>query len=162
MNPRYGQPLFGVTHPLGLVRPLDVNNFFGAEMTHFAGNLMPIPTGCLAHFDEAVYRPYAEKIVALLKGLEFGWHGPVMLDDPPRYCLLRDGIPTRVPEDLRAHLPEAPRVALDTILRYFGRHQDGTTPIQLLDILTLVSEDLGPVRFAAVTAGHPWVAAFMR
>jgi len=162
MFPHSGQPVFSATHPLGLMRPLDVNNFFGARMQYFARNLMPIPSGCLAHFDRAVYRPYAESIVAVLKCVDLGWQGPAVLDDPPRYCLLHDGIPTPVPGDLRVLLPEPPRVALQAILEYFSQHQAGATTIQLLDILTLVSEDLGPARFGEATAGHPWVAAFMR
>jgi len=157
-----GQPVFGVTHPLGLARPVDVNNFFGAQLQYFARNLMPVPSGCLEHFDGAVYRPYAERIAALLAGMDFGWQGPAILDDPPRYCLLRDGVPTQVPDDLRSLLPEPPRVALDAILGHFGSHHAGSAPIQLLDVLTLVSEDLGAVRFAAATVGHPRVAAFMR
>jgi hypothetical protein len=162
MFPRPGPPVFGITHPLGLVRPLDVHNFFGAQTQHFARNIMPIPCGCLAYFDAAVYRPYARDIVTLLQGLEFGWEGPVELDDPPRYCFLRDGFAAEVPEDLRPLLPEPPRVSLDMILEHFSRHRAGATLIQLLDVLTLVSEDLGPARFAAATAGHPWVAAFLR
>jgi len=162
MFSRSVRPVFGITHPIGLVRPLDVNNFFGAPLQHFARNLMPIPSGCLAHFDGAVYRPYVERIVTRLKDMDFGWQGPVILEDPPRYCLLRYGLPTPVPNELKVHLPEPPKVTLNTVLNYFGHHQASVTPIQLLDVLCLVSEDLGSERFAAATAGHPWVAAFMR
>jgi hypothetical protein len=162
MIPHSGQPVFGVTHPLGLVRPLDVNNFFGARLQFFTRNLMPIPSGCLAHFDGAVYRPYAVRIVSLLKCFDVSWQGPAMLEDPARYCLLRGGVPTVVPGDMRGLLPEPPRVSLDAVLTHFGGHPPTGMAVQLLDILSVVSEDLGPARFAEATARHPWVAAFMR
>lgn len=123
---------------------------------------MPIPTGCLAHFDAAVYRPYARKIVEVLSRLEFGWTGPAMIDGPPRYCLLRDGVPATVPVDLRPLIPEPPRVKFTAVLDHFDGYHREAAPMQLLDVLTLVSEDLGPERFAAATAAHPWVAEFMR
>ena len=64
--------------------------------THQASAVqMPVPTGCLAHFDLAVYRPYMKSIVRLLADLETGWDGPGFLDDPPRYCLVRAGMPPR-------------------------------------------------------------------
>jgi hypothetical protein len=162
MYPPPRQPAFGITHPLGLARPLDTDNFFGAQVGHFAGNLMPIPSGCLAHFDEAVYRPYMERLVDVLKCFEFGWAGPTILDDPPRYCLVRWGRPAAVSVDLQDLLPEPPKVTLETVLDHFGRRDLGIAPLQLLDVLTLVGEDLGPERFAAATAAHPWVAEFMR
>jgi hypothetical protein len=147
---------------LGLPRPIDPENFFGAQSLFFSRNAMPIPTGCLAHFDEAVYRPYLERLVAFLGRLELGWSGPVQLEDPPRYCLLRDGVPTEIPEDLRAEMPEPPRVSLSALFGHFDRHHGSVVPMQLLDLLTLVSEDIGPVKFAAVAARRPWVAEFMR
>ena len=83
---------------------------------------MPIPTGCLAHFDGAVYRPYVRKLVTCLGRMELGWSGPARLEDPPRYCLLRDGAPTDIPEDLRGQLPVPPRVSLHAVLSHFDRH----------------------------------------
>ena len=56
MFPLKAAPLFGITHPLGLPRPVDPENVFGAKIRFFAINAMPVPTGCLEHFDEAVYR----------------------------------------------------------------------------------------------------------
>ena len=123
---------------------------------------MPIPGGCLSYFDDTVYSPYVRKIAAFLNGLEFGWTGPALLEDPPRYLLLRDGVPAEVPVDLRPLLPEPPQVTLETVLAHFGRNHLQVAPMQLLDVLTLVSEDLGPERFRAATAAHPWVAEFMR
>jgi len=160
--PSSAQPPFGVTHPLGLPRPIDPDNFFGAQSLFFYRNSMPIPTGCMAHFDAAVYRPYLERLVAFLSGLELGWSGPVLLEDPPRYCLLRDGVPTEIPEDLRSEMPEPPRVSLAAILTHFDRHHGSVVPMQLLDLLTLVGEDIGPVKFAAVAARRPWVSEFLR
>jgi hypothetical protein len=162
MLPTSLHPTFGITHPLGLPRPIDVDNFFGAKGLYFARNLMPIPSGCLAHFDDAVYRPHIRNLIVLLNGLEFGWTGPAFIDGPPRYCLLRDGVPAEVPADLRALLPEPPRVTFGAVLAHFDHHHRTVAPMQLLDVLTLVSEDLGPEKFAAATAGHPWVAEFMR
>ena len=153
---------FAITHPLGLPRPVDVDNFFGAKARYFAENLMPIPTGCLAFFDTNIYRPYVRRIVTLLNRHEFGWSGPALAEDPPRYCLLRDGAPSAVPPDLALELPEPPRVTLEEVLTYFDRNHVWSAPMQLLDVLTLVSEDLGPERFAAVAAAHPWLADFMR
>lgn len=155
-------PFFGITHPLGLPRPVDPENLFGAKAEFLVANLMPIPTGCLAHFDGAVYRPYLKRVVALLGSYEFGWSGPAILDDPPRYCVLHDGIPAEVPPHVRPLLPEPPRVSLEVVLGYFDRSRAQLQPMQLLDVLTLVSEDLGPDRFAAATAGRPWVAEYMR
>jgi hypothetical protein len=153
---------FGVTHPLGLPRPIDVDNFFGAKSRYFAENMMPIPSGCLAHFDTEVYRPYVKELVEALNCREFGWSGPAITEDPPRYCLLRDGSPARIPHDLAQELPEPPRIGFEQVLSYFDRNHVWAAPMQLLDVLTLASEDLGPERFAAATAGHPWVAEFMR
>ncbi len=157
-----GSQQFGITHPLGLPRPIDAENFFGVKLLFFARNQMPIPTGCLADFDGAVYRPYVQRIVENLNRLEFGWSGPMVLDGPPRYCLLRDGVPATVPVDLRPLIPEPPRVRFAEILQHFDRRHSAAAPMQLLDVLTLVSEDLGRQKFAAATAGHPWVAEFMR
>ncbi|MGH7996469.1 MAG: hypothetical protein ACREFX_08970 [Opitutaceae bacterium] len=156
------QPPFGVTHPLGLPRPIDTDNFFGTRRSFFAQNLMPVPTGCLAHFDGAVYRPYAKRLVAWLAAAEFGWTGPADLGDPPRYCLLRDGAPAKVPEDLREELPAPPAVPLETILEHFDRHHAKAPALQLLDLLTLISEDLGPRRFTAAIAGRSWVSEYLR
>ena len=155
-------PPFGVTHPIGLPRPIDVDNFFGAQADYFARNVMPIPTGCLDHFDEVVYRPYVGTIVAFLNGPAIGWSGPAVIYDPPRYCLLCDGLAAHVPLELRPFLPPPPRVPLGSVLKYFGRSRRHVATIQLLDVLSIVSEDLGPARFAAATADHPWVADFMR
>ncbi len=123
---------------------------------------MPIPVGCLAHFDTAVYRPYVKDLVICLSSRDFGWSGPAESIDPPRYCLLRDGIPAAVPEDLRPHLPPPPRVTLEQVLAHFDGRRARKESTQLLDVLTLVSEDLGPARFAAATARRRWVADFMR
>jgi hypothetical protein len=146
-----------------LPRPIDVNDFFGARVQYFAQNLMPVPSGCLAYFDAAVYRPYIEKVAAILQGMDFGWSGPILISDPVRYCLLRDGIPTEVPTCLWGFLPEPPRVALEEVLSYFDRnHASTAADLQLLDLVTLMSEDLDAAKCAAATAGHPWVAEFMR
>jgi hypothetical protein len=155
--------IFGATHPLGLPRPIDPDNFFGARAMYFARNLMPIPTGCLDHFDTAVYRPYLESLVTFLGALDFGWSGPGFMSDPPRYCLLRDGVPTEVPVNIRGLLPEPPRVRLNDVLEYFDTTRGGPSAVmQMLDIFTMVTEDLGSARFEAATANHPWVAELMR
>ena len=157
-----GSQQFGITHPLGLPRPLDPENFFGVKLLFFARNQMPVPTGCLADFDHTVYRPYVERIVDNLNRLEFGWSGPVVIEGPARYCLLRDGVPATVPVDLRPVIPEPPRVRFEEVLQHFAGRHGTAPPMQLLDVLTLVSEDMGRQKFAAATAGHPWVAEFMR
>jgi hypothetical protein len=162
MLPNSSQIAFGITDPLGLPRPVDLDNFFGAKVQYFTRNVMPIPSGCLAHFDGAVYRPYVRSIVDFLNGLEFGWCGPAYMDGPLRYCMLRDGAPAAVPADLQPFLPEPPRVTFGTVLDHFDRHHSRVAPMQLLDVLTLVREDLGPEKFGAATAGHRWVAEFMR
>ena len=156
------QSFFGITDPLGLPRPIDPENFFGAKAHFFAANLMPIPGGCLAHFDGAVFRPYLRNVVALLDSFEAGWSGPVVVDDPPRYCLLRGGVATEIPPAVRPLVPEPPRVPFADILAFFDRHHADVSPTQLLDVLILASEDLGPVRFAAATADRPWVVEYMR
>lgn len=153
---------FGVTHPLGLPRPIDRDNFFGAQARYFTANLMPVPTGCLAYFDGSVYRPHAAVIAGLLAELEPGWGTLAVVGDPPRYCLLRDGFPCEVPSEFQHLLPEPPRVRLETVLEHFDRCRKVAPPMQLLDILTLVAEDLGQARFASATAGHPWVAEYLR
>jgi hypothetical protein len=155
--------IFGVTHPLGLPRPIDPDNFFGARGEYFARNIMPVPTGCLDHFDEAVYRPHVRNIVGFLGALDFGWSGPGFISDPPRYCLMRDGIPTEVPQGIRSLIPEPPRVKLADVLDHFDVTRGGRGAVlQMLDILTMVSEDIDPAKFAAAIAGHPWVAELMR
>lgn len=156
------QPPFGITHPLGLPRPLDPRNFFGAKPDYFSCNQMPIPSGCLAHFDHAVYRPHLHAILAFLQAVEIGWDGLALLDEPPRYCLLRAGVPTPVPHHLRRDLPEPPRVPLQTVLAHLASHRQGFSPLELLDVLTLISEDLGTACFATATARHPWVAEFLQ
>lgn len=153
---------FGITHPLGLPRPLDPDNFFGARALFFARNLMPVPTGCLAHFDLTVYRPYVKSIVALLADVEPGWEGPGFMDEPPRYCLVRDGMPAHLPPDLGVVLPEPPRVRLEAVLSHFDRTHAHAPALQLLDLLTLIAEDLGAVRFTAATQHRPWVKEFLR
>jgi hypothetical protein len=157
----FGNPPFGVTHPLGLPRPLDPDNFFGAKIAFFANNVMPVPTGCLAHYDAAAYRPYARLLVAALRRIDSRWSGPAYLDDPPRYCLLRGGVPAEVPPELWPLLPDPPRVSLSQILCHFDSWNESAAPMQLLDILTLVAEDLGPAKFAEASSGHPWVAGYM-
>jgi len=153
---------FGVTHPLGLPRPIAADNFFGAKGRFFALNLMPIPTGCLAHFDRAVYRPHARRVVSILRRQDCDWSGAAIVDGPPRYCLRQAGAPATVPEELWPLLPEPPRVSLEAVLSHFDPPRREALPLQLLDVLSLVSEDLGADRFAVATAGHPWVADFMR
>jgi hypothetical protein len=153
---------FGVTHPIGLPRPIDKENFFGAKLLYFARNAMPIPTGCMSHFDAALYRPYVQSLVGRLEQLEFGWSGPVMIDDPPRYGVLLNGVPAEIPADLWPELPEPPRVSLHAILVHFDNFRETAIPMQLLDVLTLASEDLGSAEFSAITGRHPWVAEFMR
>lgn len=156
------QPVFGITHPLGLPRPLDPENFFGAKAQFFAFNQMPIPGGCLAHFDGAVYRPYLNDLLSHLAAQEPGWDGLARLDQPPRYCLLRDGVPSSIPLPFRSTMPTPPQVRLEGVLTHLGRHHGEESSFELLDLLTLISEDLGPYRFAAATAKHAWVADFMR
>lgn len=156
------QTPFGVTHPLGLPRPVDVENFFGARRLFFAHNLMPVPCGCLAHFDQAVYRPYAKRLVAWLAAAEFGWSGPAQVGDPPRYCLVRDGAPATVPDDLRDEFPPPPAVRLEAVLGHFDRCHASVPALQLLDLLTLLAEDLGAKRFSAATAARPWVQQYLR
>jgi hypothetical protein len=155
-------PAFGITHPLGLPRPVDPENFFGAKPLFFARNLMPVPTGCLDYFDSAVYRPYVRSLVAFLNAHELGWGGPAIIDGPSRYCLLRGGVPASVPADLRPLLPEPPKISLRRVLNRVAETHATTNSLQLLDVLTLVSEDLGPEKFALATLDYPWVAAFMR
>lgn len=153
---------FGITHPLGLPRPLDPDNFFGVKPVFFARNLMPVPTGCLAHFDRAVYRPYVRSLVVFLSDLEGGWEGPGFIDDPPRYCLVRDGMPAALPNDLRAVVPEPPKVRLESVLRHFDATHKEAPALQLLDLLSVISEDIGPARFAAFTGSRSWVREFLR
>ena len=162
MNPRPLSPIFGVTHPLGLPRPIVIDNIFGATLAYFAGNFMPVPSGCLSHFDGAVYRPYVAQLAAVLATSEFGWSGPALLGDPPRYALLCHGVPTAVPEDLLALLPAPPKVSFRALLDHFDRTYAGAPPMELLDVLTLISEDIGAIRFAAAAIGHDWVRDFMR
>jgi len=156
------QTPFGVTHPLGVPRPIDVENFFGARRQYFARNLMPVPTGCLAPFDGAVYRPYVKQLVAWLAAADYGWSGPAQIGDPPRYCLLRGGAPAGVPEDLCDEIPPPPAVRLEAVLAHFDRNHAKAPALQLLDLLTLVAEDLGTRRFTAATASRPWVQLYMR
>ena len=66
-------PLFGITHPLGLPRPVDCENIFGAKIEFFSRNAMPVPYGSLGHFDTAVYRPYVRRLAAFLARREPGW-----------------------------------------------------------------------------------------
>jgi len=155
-------PAFGITDPLGLPRPVDPDNFFGAKPLFFARNLMPVPTGCLDYFDAAVYRPYVKGLVALLNTHEFDWSGPEIIEGPPRYCLFRAGVPASVPADLRPLLPDPPRVSLRQVLDQVAETQMSANSLQLLDVLTITCEDLGPDKFAAATSDYPWVAAFMR
>ena len=155
-------PLFGITHPLGLPRPVDCENIFGAKIEFFSRNAMPVPAGCLGHFDTAVYRPYVRRLAAFLARREPGWSDPGLLDDPPRYCLFRYGIPAEVPGELEALLPQPPRVSLGAMLSHLDRCHARAQPLQLLDILTLVREDAGLEKFSTAAAGHPWVAEFMR
>ena len=162
MFPPSAIPPFGVTHPIGLPRPIDLDNFFGARTEYFARNAMPIPTGCLDHFDGAVYRPYVEGIVAFLNGVAPGWSGPAVIHDPPRYCLLRAGAAAHVPIEVRPFLPAPPRVPLASVLDYFAQNRRQVAQIQLLDVISIVSEDLGPVKFAAAVVPHPWVGELMR
>jgi hypothetical protein len=153
---------FGVTHPIGLPRPIDQENFFGAKFVFFARNAMPIPTGCLAHFDAAIYRPYVQSLVGCLGRREPGWSGPITIDDPPRYGLFRYGAPAEIPADLWLGLPGAPRVSLEGILLHFDDFWETAIPTQMLDLLSLVQEDLGSAEFSTIIGRHPWVADFMR
>jgi hypothetical protein len=161
MFPSKAVPIFGITHPLGLPRPVDPENVFGAKIHFFARNAMPVPARCLEHFDTEVYRPYVKRIAAILARRESGWSGSEILDDPPRYCLLRKGIPTEVPEELESLLPQPPLVSFAAMLSHFDRSHTLVEPAQLLDVLTLVREDLGLEKFSAAVAAHPWVADFM-
>jgi hypothetical protein len=155
--------IFGVTHPLGLPRPIDAENIFGARVQYFARNMMPIPTGCLDHFDAAVYRPYVSSLVSFLGALDFGWTGPAFISDPPRYCLLRDGIPTDVPANMRGLMPDPPKVKFVDILDHFNSTRGGAgAMLQILDIFSMVEEDIGTAKFQAATEDYPWVAEMMR
>jgi hypothetical protein len=160
--PDPSHPAFGITDPLGLPRPIDPNDFFGARLEYFARNQMPIPSGCLSHFDASVYRPYLEKIVSFLDDLEFCWNGPVAIDNPPRYCLLRDCVPAEIPQELWPLLSAPPRVTLEEVLAYFDLHHGEVAPVQLLDVITLISEDIPAAAFAALVASHPWLEEFTR
>jgi hypothetical protein len=162
MSAQFAHPPFGITHPLGLPRPIDIDNFFGARLRYFTENIMPIPGGCLAYFDTDVYRPYAQGLVEALQRLEQGWSGPALAEDPARYCLLRYGVPERVRTELALELPDPPRVTLEQVLTYFDTNHVWAPPMQLLDVLTLVSEDLGAEKFAAATVDRPWMAEYMR
>ena len=62
----------------------------------------------------------------------------------------------------RGLLPEPPRVRLETVLCHFDRTFHQAPALQLLDLLTLICEDLGAVRFAAITASRPWIKEFLR
>jgi len=162
MFPPKAVPIFGITHPLGLPRPVDSENVFGAKVHFFACNAMPVPTGCLEHFDASVYRPYVKRLAAFLACRESGWTGPVILNDPPRYCLVRNGVPAEVSGELEDVLPQPPVVSLARLLSYFDRRHGRMPPSQLLDILTVIHEDLSSEKFSAAVAEHPWVADFMR
>jgi hypothetical protein len=156
-------PVFGITHPIGLPRPVDPENVFGAKISFFARNVMPVPTGCLEHFDGAVYRPYLQRLTEVLNGLSGGWSDTVLSEVPARYCLLRHGLPATIPAEIRLLLPEPPRVGIAAILLHFDDlHPIVGAPLQLLDVLTMISEDIGPEKFAAATAAHPWVSAFLQ
>ena len=160
--PSFNGPPFEVTDPLGFPRPIRENNVFGSRKELFAENLMPAPSGSLVHFHHEVFWPYVEEISRALQRLEIGWGPPRLATDPPRYCFVRDGAPTRIPADLYDELPQAPEVTLESLLAFFDVNHGWAEPMQLLDLLKLVREDLGPDRFALVTASHPWVAEFMR
>jgi hypothetical protein len=151
-------PPFLATDPLGLPRPVDVDNIFGARPQFFRENKMPVPTGCLEHFDRAVYRPYLRGVAEALAARERGWFGPVVMGVPPRYLLLRDWVPAEIPEELAALLPPPPRVPLRDLLGHFEKAYPQSRPRQLLDVLALIREDLGPLKFGLAVAGHPWVA----
>ena len=153
---------FEVTDPLGFPRPIREENVFGSRLEVFAENLMPAPSGFLIHFHHELFWPYAQLVSSALQRRETGWEAPRLAVDPPRYCFIRDGVPTRIPSDLRGELPPAPAVTLEQVLAFFDMNHAWAEPLQLLDLLTLVLEDLGPARFAVVTANHPWVAEFMR
>jgi hypothetical protein len=123
---------------------------------------MPVPTGCLEHFDEAVYRPYVTRLAAVLARRESGWSGSEILADPPRYCLRRGGIPTEVSSENEPLLPLPPLVSFAAVLSHFDRFHTCVPPAQLLDVLTLIREDMGSEKFSAAVATHPWVVEFMR
>lgn len=154
--------LFGITHPLGLPRPVDPENLFGARIHLFVCNAMPVPTGCLEHFDAAVYRPYVKRLADFLARNEPGWSGPWILADPPRYCLLRNGALAEPSVDLEPFLPQPPVVSLAALLSHFKRCHKRVPAPQLLDTLTLIREDLGLERFSAAVDAHSWVGEFMR
>ena len=153
---------FGASHPLGVPRPIDTANFFGVRRDFFIHNLMPVPGGCLAHFDAAVYRPYARRLAGWLGGAHAGWSGPVDVGEPARYCLLRYGAPTAVPASRRDEMPVPPAVPLREVLRQLDSTHARQADFQLFDLLAMIAEDLGTSRFAAVTASHDWVAAYFR
>lgn len=163
MFPPSATPVFGITHPIGLPRPVDPDNVFGAKISFFARNVMPVPTGCLEHFDGAVYRPYLQRLAEVLNGLSSGWSDTVLPEAPARYCLLRHGIVATIPAEFRPLLPEPPRVGVGAILLHFDDlHPSVGAPLQLLDVLTMIGEDIGAEKFGAVTAAHPWVSAYLR
>lgn len=162
MTRRAASSPFQATDPLGLPRPVDPANIFGARLAYFVRNRMPVPTGCLAHFDRATYRPYLTRIVGILAYQGAGWGGPVILPDPPRYALIRAGVPAEIPEDLIALLPQPPRVSLHDLLEHFSREYSKSRPPQLLDVLSLIREDMGAIKFAFASAEHAWVAEAMR
>jgi hypothetical protein len=153
---------FGASHPLGVPRPIDTANFFGVRRDFFIHNLMPVPGGCLAYFDGAVYRPYARRLAAWLGGVESGWSGPVDVGEPARYCLLRYGAPAAIPASRRDEMPVPPVVPLREVLRQLDDIHARLADFQLFDLLAMIAEDLGANRFAEVTAPHEWVAAYFR
>ena len=158
----FNGPPFEVTDPLGFPRPIREDNVFGSRLDLFADNLMPQPSGFLVHFHDEVFWPYVLRIAQSLQQMELGWEAPKLAQDPPRYCFVREGAPTRIPVDLRASLEPAPTVTVEELLTFFDVNHAWAEPMPLLDLLTVIREDLGAERFGAVTARHPWVAEFMR
>ena len=162
MPRRVAPPPFRAADPLGLPRPVDPENVFGAKMQFFMENKMPVPNGCLAHFDRTVYRPFLKRVVEVLSARERGWFGPLVMGVPPRYVILRDWAPADIDEERAALLPPPPRVPIRELFAYLGQHYRQSRPPQLLDVLTLIREDLGPIKFESVSADHAWVAEAMR
>jgi hypothetical protein len=159
---RSGVLPFAATDPLGVPRPLDPRNVFGATRRGFAANAMPVPGGCLAYFDSDIYRPYAHEALRQVRQHGGRWDRLAVADDPPRYCFLCDGEPAAISEAFRRFLPPPPAVSIEDLASYFRINHRWASAPQLLDLLGILAEDVPPESFARLCHDHPWIPEFMR
>jgi hypothetical protein len=153
---------FHIADPLGIPRPVSQVNFFGVTLERIFRNQFPVPIGCLEDFDHGLYRPYIETVGKALKAKDSAWGAPTWADDPPRYCFLRKGVPEEIPPELWLRLPKPPTVAIRTVLKHLAEKRSLQHSIQLLDLLSMITEDLGPKTFKKLTRGHSWVHDVLR